>query len=134
MTTTSKYRCEHTRKILSNVHSLMACAGEICPVHNLSDHAMRSFPQHWRGDRAIMERICPCGTGHDDPDDIASRKRLGREASGTHGCCGCCGAAKGLIQQGILSEDVYNEILKRRKTAQERNMSLDWGWQLVHDQ
>ena len=63
------------------------CAGERCTIHNRSDHSMRSFPQHWRGDRGIMERICTHGIGHPDPDDLRIVK--GGD-DGTHGCDGCC--------------------------------------------
>jgi len=59
------------------------CEGETCTIHNPSDHFMRSWPQHWRADRGIMERICEHGVGHPDPDDI--------KADTTHGCDGCCG-------------------------------------------
>jgi hypothetical protein len=39
----------------------------------------------------MMERICPCGVGHPDPDDLAFKKRMGMDDSeGIHGCCGCC--------------------------------------------
>ncbi len=53
-----------------------------CAIHWPSQHHMRSWPQHWRSDRGIIERLCDHGTGHPDPDD-KSRDRL-------HGCCGCC--------------------------------------------
>lgn len=72
--------------VLLNVHSANACAGEHCTVHNRSDHSMRAFPQHWRSDRGIMERICPHGVGHPDPDspwDEGSHEWV-------HGCDGCC--------------------------------------------
>lgn len=55
---------------------------EYCTVHKRSDHSMRSFPQHWRSDRGIMERTCPHGIGHPDPDDITNDR--------AHGCDGCC--------------------------------------------
>lgn len=58
-----------------------------CPIHHPTDHHMRDWPQHWRGDRQIMERICPHGIGHPDPDDLAIRTG---EDDGTHGCDGCC--------------------------------------------
>ena len=61
-------KLEHTETVLHNVHSPSACAGANCTIHNRSDHHMRSFPQHWRSDRGIMERICPHGVGHPDPD------------------------------------------------------------------
>lgn len=77
---------------LHNVHKLEACEGQPCVVHNPSDHRMREWELHWRGDRGIMERLCPThGTGHPDPDDMAYRRRAGLDdAAGVHGCCGCC--------------------------------------------
>lgn len=68
-------------------HRREECAGENCTIHNRSQHPMRSFEQHWRADRAIMERICPHGIGHPDPDDY--RLATGAD-NGTHGCDGCC--------------------------------------------
>ena len=77
---------EHTKyKILS--HEPDACASHTCSLHNRSSHSMRSFPQHWRSDRGIMERICPHGVGHPDPDCIYAMADL------THGCDGCCTGA-----------------------------------------
>jgi hypothetical protein len=68
---------------------------ERCVIHNPSDHCMRDFPTHWREDRGLMERICPHGIGHPDPDHLAFVERvLGTEqaqAEGVHGCDGCCG-------------------------------------------
>lgn len=64
------------------MHTADKCAGDYCTIHNRSDHHMRSYPQHWRGDRGIMERICPHGVGHPDPDEINQDR--------THGCDGCC--------------------------------------------
>lgn len=65
------------------VHSPLNCAGEICSIHNPSDHHMRDWPQLWRPDRRITERICPHGIGHPDPDCIYVM-------DGVHGCDGCC--------------------------------------------
>lgn len=78
----SSHRLEHSRQVVTNVHAPEQCAGRPCPIHNPSDHHMRSFPQHWRDDRGLMERICPHGVGHPDPD--------GLESHGVHGCDGCC--------------------------------------------
>lgn len=66
------------------VHAASKCAGQWCAVHNPSDHHMKDFPQHFRLDRGIMERTCPHGVGHPDPDD--------RTQDRTHGCCEqrCC--------------------------------------------
>ena len=40
---------------------------------------------HWRIDRYIVERICPHGIGHPDPNQI-----LPTDDDGRHGCDGCC--------------------------------------------
>lgn len=69
------------------VHDSASCRAVVCAIHNRTGHTMRAWPQHWRGDRRIMERICKCGVGHPDPDD--PRIRNGAD-SGDHGCCGCC--------------------------------------------
>lgn len=68
------------------VHDPDRCAGEFCTVHKRSDHSMRAFPQHWRDDRGIMERICPHGVGHPDPDSPWPKT----SAQWIHGCDGCC--------------------------------------------
>lgn len=76
------------------VHDKMRCKGEHCVIHNPSDHKMKDWPTHWRDDRKLMERICPHGIGHPDPDDIAfKRDLLGpkfAETESIHGCDGCC--------------------------------------------
>lgn len=77
---------EHTDIVL-NTHRAGDCLGDVCTIHRRSDHNMRSFPQNWRGDRGIMERVCPHGIGHPDPDDITV---MANEAEAVHGCDGCC--------------------------------------------
>jgi hypothetical protein len=79
------------------VHDRSDCKNQYCCIHNPSNHKMKDWPTHWRDDRGIMERICKCGVGHPDPDDIAFKKRIAemynRDESfydDTHGCCGCC--------------------------------------------
>jgi hypothetical protein len=85
-----------TGQKLFNVHSKDQCHGEHCVIHNPSDHKMSKWKTHWRGDRGIMERICPeHGVGHPDPDSLAFKNRnvtAGDSGydSGIHGCCGCC--------------------------------------------
>lgn len=69
------------------VHDKVDCLEPPCCVHSPSDHHMKEWPQNWRSDRGIMERICPHGIGHPDPDDRAIRN--GWDA-GVHGCDGCC--------------------------------------------
>lgn len=82
-------------KVTLNVHERGQCAGEWCCIHNPSDHHMQEWPLNWRGDRRIMERLCPHGVGHPDPDDAAFRRRVAKKHSayfdqGAHGCDGCC--------------------------------------------
>lgn len=76
--------------VLENVHPATACDGGFCVLHNPSEHHMREWPLCWRGDRKLMERTCPHGVGHPDPDDLAFHVRNGREWQGVHGCDGCC--------------------------------------------
>lgn len=68
------------------VHPKTKCKGQHCCIHNPSDHHMKEWPQNWRDDRGIMERICPHGIGHPDPDDPAFKNPI----NGVHGCDGCC--------------------------------------------
>lgn len=68
---------------LRGIHSRSKCRGRACVIHNPSGHSMRGFPTLWRGDwGGFMERVCPHGVGHPDPDDP--------NASPIHGCDGCC--------------------------------------------
>lgn len=71
---------------LVDVHEQWQCMRGNCTIHKPSDHRMRSFKQKWRYDRALMERICPHGIGHPDPDEIG----LDESGRGVHGCDGCC--------------------------------------------
>lgn len=101
-----------TGQKMRGVHPEGTCALEHCVVHNPSGHHMRGWKTHWRQDRGIMERICPHGIGHPDPDDMAFHAhRIQQEARnledlgmqeeavraldeieglGVHGCDGCC--------------------------------------------
>lgn len=98
-----------TGQRLANVHHPTQCAGRHCAIHNPSEHVMDLFPTHWRGDHGLMERICPHGIGHPDPDDLAyklmraeiqasqiddedERSRIlgNARCEGIHGCDGCC--------------------------------------------
>lgn len=74
------------------VHDFSACKGSYCVIHNPSNHAMSTWPTHWRGDRKLMERICPHGIGHPDPDDMDYYNSHGGtdKYRGIHGCDGCC--------------------------------------------
>lgn len=70
------------------VHDLADCQsrGGHCPIHNPSNHHMVNWPTHWRDDRGMMERICPHGVGHPDPDD----PKATINGNDIHGCDGCC--------------------------------------------
>jgi len=80
-----KYKLVGSDRIL-NVHSKDDCKNDHCCVHNPSDHHMRDWPQNWREDRNLMERICPHGVGHPDPDD----PKANHPYHSMHGCDGCC--------------------------------------------
>jgi len=77
-------------------HPVSQCQGQPCCIHNPSNHPLKKAPLNWRADRYLMERICPHGVGHPDPDDLAHKLRvLGslrfkRYALDRHGCDGCC--------------------------------------------
>jgi len=83
----------HTGEALYT-HPASRCEGQTCCIHNPSDHPMKHFPQLWRDDRGLMERTCPHGVGHPDPDDIDYKRRTrGAEYAryeSIHGCDGCC--------------------------------------------
>ena len=53
------HKLENSEEVLTSTHPAKLCEGQRCTIHNMSDHHMRSFPQHWRGDRGFIERICP---------------------------------------------------------------------------
>lgn len=76
--------------VLTNVHDPADCAGRACWVHTPSDHPLKDAPVLFRYDRGIIERTCPHGVGHPDPDDLAYRRSRGAEDTSVHGCDGCC--------------------------------------------
>lgn len=66
-----------------------------CPFHAPSDHPLNKAPIHIRLDKSfLVERICPHGVGHDDPDSVAYMHSHGHMWAGTHGCDGCCKGEK----------------------------------------
>ena len=77
---------EHPEHIIYT-HHRGDCKGPVCSIHNRTDHHMRGFPQTWRADRGIMERVCPHGIGHPDPDDYRIITGIDE---GIHGCDLCC--------------------------------------------
>ena len=77
------------------VHSVKpSCMKYGCCIHNPSNHSMKDFPTNWRFDADIMERVCPHGIGHPDPDSVDYvRRKFGKKAASrasVHGCDGCC--------------------------------------------
>lgn len=87
---------ENSTEILRGVHDPSTCTGRACPIHNRTVHSMRAFPQHWRSDRGLMERICPHGVGHPDPDAysylVTTLGEANAQAEFSHACDGCCAA------------------------------------------
>lgn len=80
------------------IHPKEACAGNPCCFHNPSQHHMVSWQKHIRLHRgAMVERICPHGIGHPDPDSLAWMKSIGSNDDGTHGCDGCCQPPKDVV-------------------------------------
>jgi hypothetical protein len=77
-------------------HPETKCHDETCVIHNPSDHHMRTWPLNWRADTQVMERICPHGVGHPDPDATAYAMSQGQHHYGNHGCDGCCHEDQGL--------------------------------------
>ena len=61
-----------TGQTLGGLHSIERCRPQHCVIHNPSDHHMRDWPTHFRDDRHLMERMCPHGVGHPDPDASSS--------------------------------------------------------------
>lgn len=91
-----KYTTGTNQKIC--VHERNSECDISCVIHNPTNHSMKDFPTHWRSDRQLIERICPHGVGHPDPDHMAFLERNPQFipkgssywAEGIHGCDGCC--------------------------------------------
>ena len=85
---------EITEPLLVGVHDPGECADGVCTVHHPTDHPMRDWPLHWRGDRGLFERLCTHGVGHPDPDQWAfwdsALDVADAQAMRVHGCDGCC--------------------------------------------
>ncbi len=82
------------RNVLLKTHGESQCSGHHCCIHNPSNHHMRTWPFNWRDDTKVVERICPHGIRHPDPDDAAHNIRIGQESKTVHGCDGCCNPNK----------------------------------------
>jgi hypothetical protein len=83
-----------TGATLLQVHPRSACRGRglACCIHAPSSHHMATWPMRWRDDTRVMERTCPHGIGHPDPDHMAYVCSLDEDLAwqGVHGCDGCC--------------------------------------------
>ncbi len=75
------------------IHDEKKCRGRHCPIHNPSAHGMVDWPKVVR-ETGLIERTCPHGIGHPDPDSVAYFDHIGREGFGVHGCDGCCSKEK----------------------------------------
>ncbi len=72
---------------------------------------MREWPQNYRSDLNMMERICPHGVGHPDPDDIYG-------VYDGHGCDGCCDET---IYLGNIEAEVKDAVSTIRTFYQKRD-------------
>lgn len=52
-----------------NVHHPMLCEGEICTIHNMTEHSLRGCPQMFNNADRHMYRICPHMNFYLDPDE-----------------------------------------------------------------
>lgn len=79
-------------KVKLKVHDPAQCEGRPCVIHHPSAHHMRDWPLHWRSDTGVMERTCPHGVGHPDPDHLAYVLSVSENNKwqGVHGCDSCC--------------------------------------------
>ena len=100
------------------VHPRAQCEGRgiPCCIHDPSPHHMRDWPMLWRADTGVMERTCPHGTGHPDPDHLAWVTSLTPE----HAC-------PGKMLTGEARENIRASI---RWVALCRYPHLEW--QAVH--
>lgn len=88
----TKENAKYLKKLIT--HDPSKCAGQNCCIHNPSNHHMKDWPMKWRSDKCVMERICPHGIGHPDPDDAAYNTACGKDFLNVHGCDGCCNPTK----------------------------------------
>ncbi|MEU4534317.1 hypothetical protein AB0G15_05540 [Streptosporangium sp. NPDC023825] len=78
-------------------HGVASCGNyeggeaQVCAIHNPTKHHMNEWPAVFRMDKnALIERTCPHGLGHPDPDSLAFFIKHGITSLGAHGCDGCC--------------------------------------------
>lgn len=76
-------------------HGTKKCRGGVCPLHNQSEHHMKTWPQGWQQDRRMMVRLCEHEIGHPDPD--------GYNQDANHHCDGCCHDPRGRTYSVLAS-------------------------------
>lgn len=109
---------EHSQITLNNTHESDQCWRGPCTIHNRSDHPMRSFPQHWRSDRGLMERICEHNVGHPDPDIPHDKSSY----EWVHACDGCCRYEWGWTS--ILAWNIYEgDVISFNQNEELRNVN-----------
>ncbi len=84
------YYMTGTGQVLT-VHRRTSCSG-VCPIHAVSDHPLANWPTNWNAPNGIMERECPHGQLHPDPDDFTVR--IVGVAWHADDCDGCCQGAE----------------------------------------
>lgn len=89
-------RIEPDPGMILRTHDPAKCEGRLCDVHNRRGaEPWASYPLNWRGDRGVMEVICPCGIGHPTPAQAeyfeslvgSEISRATADAELVHGCC-----------------------------------------------
>lgn len=78
---------------LLNVHEESPDCQKGCLIHKpTTSHPINveGWPYVWRAEKHSMERTCPHGVGHPDPDEALYQDRAGRPWKNIHGCDGCC--------------------------------------------
>lgn len=54
-------------------HPIELCQNDVCPIHNPSNHGLRSLPLDYNYDLGMMVRLLPGGNFCIDPDDYKLR-------------------------------------------------------------
>lgn len=101
-----------TGQKLWKIHLPEQCEGRPCVIHNPTTKKPEcDWPTHWRADRRLMERICPCGIGHPAGEHLEYLKELDEKLGtdmvqweGIHGCGLGCHTPGWCEEQKILRE------------------------------
>lgn len=72
------------------MHSIRDCAHRKCVIHNRSLHHMRGWYATWNEDLKRVDRLCPHGLDHPDPDQFPFWEERGLSFLAIHDCDGCC--------------------------------------------